>query len=54
MTSIQRYNAYKSRLKNIIGEEVSTTMEVKTVYFEKHGPGNTDDVLRLARQRAEE
>jgi hypothetical protein len=29
-------------------------MEVKTVYFEKHGPENTDEVLRIAQQRAEE
>ncbi|HEY78457.1 MAG TPA: hypothetical protein G4O09_05020 [Dehalococcoidia bacterium] len=29
-------------------------MEVKTVYFSSPGSGNTDEVLRIARQRAEE
>ncbi len=29
-------------------------MELKTVYFENPGRGNTDEVLRIARQRAEE
>ncbi len=29
-------------------------MEVKTVYFSSTGSGNTDEVLRIARQRAEE
>jgi hypothetical protein len=28
--------------------------EVKTVYFERPGKGNTDETLRLARERAEE
>jgi len=29
-------------------------MEVKTVYFEKQGSENTDEVLRIAKQRAQE
>lgn len=29
-------------------------IEVKTVYFEKPGEANTDDTLRIARQRAQE
>jgi len=29
-------------------------MELKTTYFENHGRGNTEEVLRIARQRAEE
>ncbi len=32
----------------------STTMEVKTVYFEKPGSENTEEVLHIARRRAEE
>ena len=28
-------------------------IETKTVYFEEKGPGNTDDTLQLARERAE-
>jgi len=29
-------------------------MEEKIVYFDKPGPGNTEEVLRLARKRAQE
>jgi len=37
-----------------IGRGLRTAMEVKTVYFENPGKENTEEVLRIARQRAEE
>ena len=47
------YNMCWLRLKTMIRRFI-TVMELKTVYFKNPGKENTDDVLRIARQRAEE
>ena len=41
-------------VNRILGKETLKTMELKTTYFEKPGKENTEEVLRIARQRAEE
>ena len=41
-------------VNRILGKETLKMMELKTTYFEKPGKENTEEVLRIARQRAEE
>jgi hypothetical protein len=44
----------KVRLDALLSKEGLKAMEVKTVYFDNPGRENTDETLRLAKQRADE
>ena len=51
---IVRACAYLCPVVECLKREVLKTMELKTTYFENPGRENTKEVLRIARQRAEE